>query len=318
LEMRVEMRRVVGIDLGGTLLRAACVTEAGEVIASSRLPVDAARGPGAIAAQIEALAMSVRDSETAGIGIGVPGTFDRERGVVLGIPALPGFGGYPLAAQVSERTGLPCVLENDATAAAIGEWRAGAGRSCENFVYVTIGTGIGSGVIVDGRVMRGVSGLAGEVGHTRISDCEVVCACGSQGCWQSVASGTALGDRARAAVAANPGGLIAQLARGGTATAHHAGLAARQGDWQALELIDEHARWVGYGLVNVRHIYAPERIVIGGGLSSLLDLMAARIAVVVRQRGLPGFPPIQIVAAELGDDSGIIGAAFQAADAFLR
>jgi glucokinase len=303
---------VVGVDLGGTQVRAACVHEAGAVLASSRLPTDRANGPEAILAQIECLVSAVRDERTTAIGIGVPGAFDSGRGVVLGIPALPGFAGFPLAQRVSQSSGLRCVLENDATAAAIGEWRAGAGRGCENFVYVTISTGIGAGVIVDGRVMRGARGLAGEVGHTRVTDAQETCSCGQLGCWEAVASGTALGRKARAAIAEDPGGLMASFAGGGPATAYHVGLAARRGDERALELLDEHARWIGIGLVNVQHAFAPDRIVIGGGLSVLLDLMTERIVEVVRQRRLPGFPVIPIVAPELGDDGGMVGAALQA------
>ena len=307
-----KRRHVVGVDLGGTQVRAACVTEGGVVIRSCRLATAKDNGPDRIVAQIENLVASVRDDDTVAIGIGVPGAFDRERGIVLGIPALAGFTGLPLAQRLSESTGLPSVLENDATAAAIGEWRAGAGRNCENFVYVTISTGIGAGVIVDGRVMRGARGLAGEVGHTRISDSTDQCSCGQVGCWEAVASGTALGRRARDAVADAPDGVIATFAGGRPASAYHVGLAARRGDARALQLLDEHARWIAYGLVNVQHAYAPDRIVIGGGLSELLDLMSERIEEVVRQRRLPGFPDIPIVAAELGDNAGMVGAALQA------
>lgn len=300
------------MDLGGTQVRAACVTEAGVVIMSSRLPTDKDGGPERIVAQIESLISTVRDDATVAIGVGVPGAVDRDGGIVLGLPALPGFSGFALAQRLSQSSRLPSVLENDATAAAIGEWRAGAGRNCANLVYVTIGTGIGAGVIVDGRVMRGARGLAGEVGHTRITDFEERCSCGQLGCWESVASGTALGRRARRAVAAAPDGLIASFADGLPATAQHVGLAARRGDERALQLLEEHARWIALGLVNVQHAFAPDRIVIGGGVSVLLDLMMDKIADVLRQRRLPGFPDIPIVAAELGDDAGMVGAALQA------
>ncbi len=306
-------RRFVGVDLGGTHLRAALIDAAGRVLAAERVLTDRDGGPQAVVVQIERLVASVRDAATVAVGIGIPGAFDGTAGTVLGIPALPGWAGMPLVARLEHSAGLPCVLENDATAAAIGEWRAGAGLGCAHFVYVTISTGIGAGVVVDGRVLRGARGLAGEIGHTRIADASEPCSCGRIGCWEAVASGTALGNRARQTVQAEPDGLIARLAEGRAVTAAHVGAAARKGDASACALLAEEATWLGYGFLNAQHLYAPERIVMGGGLSHLLDLMADGIAAVMRDRLLPGFPEAPVVAAALGDDAGMIGAAFQAA-----
>ena len=306
-------RHFIGVDLGGTHLRAACVDNAGRILAAERVLTDRDGGPHAVAAQIERLIATMRDDATEAVGIGIPGAFDREAGTVLGIPALPGWGGMPLIARLQDSTGLPCVMENDATAAAIGEWRAGAGKGCAHFVYITISTGIGAGVIVDGRVLLGARGIAGEIGHCRIADASDTCSCGRIGCWEAVASGTALGRRARRVAEAEPTGLIASLADGGQVTAAHVGTAARAGDMRARALLAEEAVWLGYGLVNAQHLYSPERIVMGGGLSQLLDLMADDIAAVVRDRLLPGFPHAPILPAALGDDAGTIGAALQAA-----
>jgi len=162
-------------------------------------------------------------------------------------------------------------------------------------------------------VMRGARGLAGEIGHTRIADASDRCSCGQIGCWEAVASGTALGRRARRAAAQEPDGAIARAAAGAPASAEHVGAAALRGDARARALLDEEALWLGYGFTNVQHLYAPERVVVGGGLSRLLDLMSERIEAVVRARRLPGFPEVPIVAAALGDDAGMIGAALQAA-----
>lgn len=307
--------RFIGVDLGGTQLRAALVDAAGSVFATRRVRTDRDGGPQSVIAQIDRLIGEVSHGSLKAIGIGIPGSIDATTGSVLGIPALPGWNGIPLAKLVNQRTGLPCFLENDATAATIGEWRAGAGRNCAHFVYITISTGIGAGVVVDGRLIRGARGLAGEIGHTRITDCSDMCSCGKIGCWEAVASGTALGRRARKALAANPSSAIATFAAGEPANAYHVGLAARQGDDLALALLKEEAAWLGAGLVNAQHLYAPERIVVGGGLSSLLELMRNDIEDVVRDRLLPGFRSASLVSAALGDDAGMIGAALQAAEA---
>lgn len=306
------MSSTIGIDLGGTQLRAARIDASGNVLAAERVRTDRDGGPAAVIAQMERLVGLVRDDTTVALGIGVPGAFDGVSGTVLGIPALPGWSGVKLGPVLSERIGLPCILENDATAAAIGEWIAGAGRDCRHFVYVTISTGIGAGIIIDGRVMRGARGLAGEIGHTRIADASDTCSCGLIGCWEAVASGTALGRRAGLLAAREPGGVLASLAADTPVTAAHVGQAGRLDDPAALGLLQEEATWLGYGLANAQHLYAPERIVMGGGLSQLLDLMAEEIDRVVASRLLPGFPPVPIVAAALGDDAGMIGAGLQA------
>lgn len=305
---------VIGIDLGGTQLRAALVDPMGQVLRLERVATDRAGGPAAVVAQIEALVAAVRDQGTRGIGIGIPGAFDGPAGTVLGIPALPGWNGVPLAAMLLERTGIACRLENDANVAALGEWHAGAGKGCAHFVYVTISTGIGAGVIVDGRLLRGFGGNAGEAGHTRISDDPAICSCGQTGCWEAVASGTALGRRARAAAQAEPDGAIARLAAGAVPGAQHVGEAARAGDAAALAILREEAFYLGAGFVNLQHLYGPQRIVFGGGVSALLGLMQDEIATVMAARRLPGFAAIPVMPAALGDMAGVVGAAGLFAD----
>lgn len=308
-------RRVVGIDLGGTHLRAALVATDGGIVRARRVPTDASGGPEAIIGQMVGLIDEMRDGDTVAVGIGIPGAFDADAGTVLGIPALSGWNGLPLRDRIRSATGLSCVLENDATAAAYGEWRAGAGRGCAHFVYITVSTGIGAGIIVDGRVLRGVRGLAGEIGHTKITSDGPRCACGAVGCWQAVAAGTALDQRAAAEALRDPAGAIARLAAGGPARAAHVGAAARAGDEAARALLTAHARVLGEGFVNAQHLYAPQRIVMGGGLSALLDLMADDIAATVAGRLLPGFAPAPILPPVLGDNAGLVGVALEALEA---
>lgn len=307
--------RFIGIDLGGTQLRAALVDATGQVHARRKVKTPRSGGPEAVIREICQLIDEVRAPGVRAIGIGIPGSIEASDGTVLGIPALEGWDRIPLAERVTRHSGLPCILENDATAAAIGEWRSGAGAGCRHFVYITISTGIGAGVIIDGHVLRGVRGLAGEIGHTKIVDQSDVCDCGNIGCWQAVASGTALGNRARKALQGEVSSIMPGIAEGDPVSAYHVGLAARRGDALALELLKEEASVLADGFVNAQHLYAPERIVVGGGVSQLLDLMHDDIQEMVRARLLPGFPACPIVKAELEDDAGMIGAALQAASA---
>ncbi len=312
--MTIETDRstVIGVDLGGTQLRAARIDQDGRILAVARLPTDRTGGPEAVILQIERMARDLRDGTTVAIGIGIPGTIDVTTGTVLNVPALPGWTAVPLVARLRTSLGLPCVIENDAKAAALGEWQAGAGRGFRNLCYVTISTGIGAAAIVDGRLLRGAGGLAGEIGHTRVSDSPVICACGLTGCWQAVASGVALDRRAQEVASGDPSSAIAHIAAGAPIAAPHLGAAARAGDTTALRLLAEHAELLGYGLTNLQHVYSPDRIVVGGGVSALLDLMQEGIERTMRERLLPGFIPASVVRAALADDAGMVGAAFAA------
>ncbi len=308
-------RTVLAVDLGGTNLRVALLGPDGGIRVARRVATDRAGGPQGVIGQILELAGGLRAPSTRTIGIAVPGAFEAETGVVLGIPALPGWTGVALRDAVESRLGCACLIENDATAACIGEWRAGAGRGCRHLVYITLSTGIGAGVVIDGRVLRGVRGLAGEIGHTRIATESAICSCGNVGCWEAVASGTALGRAGAAEAAAHPRGAIARRAGGVQVAAAHVGEAARAGDPAALGLLREEARWLGEGFANAQHLYAPERIVVGGGISALLDLMHGDISRALRQRLLPGFPEADIAAAALGDDAGLVGVGLEALEA---
>ena len=309
---------VIGIDLGGTQLRVALVDAVGRVLRAERQRTDAGGGPDAVIAQMHAMIEAVRDRGTTAIGVGLPGTFDAAEGRVIHMVALPGWRDVPLARRLTELSGLPAALENDAKVAAIGEWHAGAGRGCRSFAYVTVSTGIGGGIVVDGRLLRGQGGLAGEIGHTRIAEHSERCNCGQRGCWEALASGTALGRRARAAVTADPRCHLAVVAGDAPATGEHAGRAAREGCAVAARVLEEEAVLLGVGFRNLQHLYAPERIVVGGGVSALLEEMRPTIERTLREQLLPGFRPAEIVRAALGDDAGLVGAAGVAREVLAR
>jgi glucokinase len=306
-------RTALAIDLGGTELRAAVVTEAGQVEAFAATPTDARGGPEAVIAQMMGLVDRVRaavpETRPVGLGIGAPGPLDPAAGIVVDAPTLSGWQDVPLVAILEEHLGLPVRLENDANAAALGEWRFGAGRGTQSMVFITVSTGIGGGVIVDGHLLHGRRGLAGEIGHMAISDRPERCACGSTGCFEALASGTALSREAAKRVREGTAPALRALAGDAPVTARHVGEAARAGDAEALALLDDEARWLGVGLTNLLHLYSPERLILGGGVGSLLPLMQGTIARTIRERAMPAFRDVPVVAATLGSHAGLVGAA---------
>ncbi|BCP53417.1 glucokinase [Kaistia sp. 32K] len=306
-------KTALAIDLGGTELRAALVTERGDIAAFAATRTDARGGPEAVIEQMVGLVEKVRgeapDARPVGLGVGAPGPLDPEAGIVVDAPTLTGWKNVPLVAILGRRLGLPVRLENDANAAALGEWRFGAGQGTQSMVFVTVSTGIGAGVIVDGRLLHGRRGLAGEIGHMAISDRPERCACGSTGCFEALASGTALAREAAKLVASGAAPGLARIAGADPVTGRHVAEAARAGDAPALALLNEEARWLGIGLTNLLHLYSPERLILGGGVGSLLPLMRAEIERTIRQRAMLAFRDIPVVGAKLGSHAGLVGAA---------
>jgi len=307
----VQRRLAIGIDLGGTQLRAALIDPAGSIVSRAATATDIAGGPTGVVAQIRRLCEEIgvvgRRAEIAGVGVSSPGPLDSETGTVIAISTLPGWEGFPLRRVLEETLGLPVVLENDGIAAANGEWKFGAARGLRHFVYVTVSTGIGGGVAVDNRLLHGRRGMAGHVGHMVIDPGGARCSCGALGCFEALASGTALGREGRAA-AARPESLLAKRPAD-TITARDVVAAARQGDAAALELMAREAAWLGIGFCNLIHLYSPQRLIMGGGVAQGFDLLQAGIADVMRSSAMAPFRDVEIVPASLGDNAGLVGAA---------
>ncbi len=304
----------LAVDLGGTQLRAAVVDRSGAIRASTVTATRALDGPAAVIEQITAavdkLLAAMPALQVLGLGVGAPGPLDPMAGISIAPPTLAGWRDVPLAALLEERLGVAVTVENDANAAALGEWRFGAGVGTGSIVFVTVSTGIGGGVIADGRLLHGRRGLAAEIGHMTIADgSDEPCFCGVRGCWESLASGSALDRRAARLAAAGESPLLRELAGTGPVTGRHVTQAARQGDRQAAALLATEARWLGVGIVNLLHLYSPELVVLGGGLGSCLDLLQAGIDEVIRARAMPAYRDVPVVPAQLGLDAGLVGAA---------
>ncbi|PSJ56807.1 ROK family protein [Kumtagia ephedrae] len=303
----------LAFDLGGTELRGALVESGGRILASASAPTLALAGSEAVIGQIVGLAGELRamrpDAEVAGIGLGAPGPLDPKAGIVIGPPTLAGWHEVPLMDILISRFGLPVRLENDANAAALGELRFGAGRGAESLVFVTVSTGIGGGVIAEGRLYHGRRGLAAEIGHMTITGEGERCFCGAVGCFEAVASGTALGRRATALSASGDGSPMRRLSANGDVTARHVVEAARAGDHAALALIEDEAQWLGIGFTNLLHLYSPDVLVMGGGLANGFDLLIGTLRRTVSRRAMPAYRDVPIMPAQLGGNAGLVGAA---------
>jgi len=267
---------VIGIDLGGTKIRAIVTAHDGEILGEDIRPTDAEDGQDAV---IDRLAASARAAVAASglplasmvaVGVTAHGTVDFDAGILHQPPNLPGWDAVPLARLMRERLGLPVFLENDANAAAYGEWRYGAGRGLRHMIYLTVSTGIGGGLILNGAMYRGADGAAGELGHMTVDVNGPPHNCGMVGCLEVMASGTAIARMAHEAVAAGRSPLLARLAAAeDELTAAQVDEAAEQGDPAALEILSRAAHYLGVGLANYINIFNPEAIVIGGGVTKI-------------------------------------------------
>ncbi len=300
------MSLVVGLDIGGTKIAGGLVSAGTGLLVRSERPTRAAEGAevslGQVYTLIRDLLEAARLHDTpAGIGICSPGPLDPRTGVVFNPTNMPGWLNVPLAAEVERRFGLPCRIENDANGAGLGEALHGAGRGFCSVFYVTISTGIGTGIILDGRVHHGKNGAAGEGGHVTIDyRSPAVCNCGNIGCIEALASGTSIARRARQIL--GPGYE--------TATAETIARAAASGDAAAGRLLAETAEMLGAWLGSVISLLDPDIIVIGGGVSKIGEPLFQKLREITPRRTINPFAAqTPIVPAQLGDDAGIWGAA---------
>jgi glucokinase len=290
------VRRVVGaIDLGGTKIYSA-ILDGGRVLGEDLRPTEAAEGQeavvGRLVASLEtaASAAGLPLADLAGAGVVAPGPVDWHSGHVMNPPNLPGWNDVPLGAILSERLGMPVVLENDANAAALGEYVAGAGRGARALVYITISTGIGGGLVFDGELYRGVSGAAGEVGHMVIEPDGPTCGCGNRGCLEALASGTGIARQGREALGRGQAPVLKRLCEeaGGEASSVLVARAAAEGDAGAQRILRVASRALGIGLGNLINLFNPDVIVIGGGAAQIGAALLAPAEGIMRQIAFPG------------------------------
>ena len=275
--------------------------------------------PNSPSSLLETLAQAILEVsegfEVAGVGLGVPGLILAQESKVIFSPNLRAIEGIPLKDELELRVGLPVVVENDNNAAAWGEFRFGAGSGAEHLLFLGLGTGIGGGIIMHGRLLRGAQGAGGELGHVTVQATGPRCACGNRGCLEAFASGTAIGRRAREIASERPDSALGQLAAERKVLGEDVTDLARQGDKGALSVLKEAGRWLGIGLVGFVNIFNPEVVVVGGGVMEAGELLlkAARREVYLRACS-PKRDLVEVKEAALGPDSGVLGAAAFAQD----
>jgi len=305
----------IGIDVGGTKIAAGVVDGEGKVIARRQIAT-AAKHPTAIVAGIVKVAQELNAAApgATGIGIGAAGLIDGDKGVVLSAPNIA-WENVPLRAMVADRIDLPVVIDNDANVAAWGEALYGAGKGYGDQIMVTVGTGVGGGIIIGGQIYRGVHGIGAELGHMIVAaEDAAVCPCGNHGCLEAMASGNSIGRRARDR-ASEPGAtaVLERAGRDGAAiTGELVGEAAKAGDVWARAIVEETGRWLGIGIANFINIFDPSVVIVAGGAATgtgELLLAPARVAAagLIIGHAWRKLPPILLAA--LGYDAGLVGAA---------
>lgn len=293
--MPPRSKYLVGVDLGGTNIVVGALAEDGsDVLALRSEPTRADQGADAVVDRIvrmidtviaETIAQTgARRDDMIGIGVGAPGPLDRARGIVVTTPNL-GWTNFPLRDAIAERTRLPVRIDNDANCATLGEWWLGAAQGARNVIGMTIGTGIGGGVILGGRLYHGSSDVAGEIGHATIDITGRRCKCGNYGCLEAYASGPSIADRAREALT-DDDSLMVRLAGGDASriTAATVYEAAKRGDDVALDVVRETSRFLGAGVANLLNIFNPDVVVICGGVTQAGETLFAPLRREVRKR----------------------------------
>ncbi len=306
--VRIIMNKFAcGVDLGGTKLRIGIVNSDGNVIENIQIPTHNHRGPETVINNINdnitdlLKKTNIKQKDLEGIGICVPGFFNSEMGKIFSLTNLPGWEGIPIVDIIEKKFHMPVKLANDAHMAAYGEYLYGAGKGTKNFVYITISTGIGGGIIIEGKPYYGTNHGAAEFGHIVIDINGEKCNCGNYGCFEAMASGTAI---------AKHGERIKSLSENKPVKAEHVFEAAKGGNRLAIDIIDKEALYLGIGLCNILAAYNPEMIAIGGGVSNQWDILYPKIMRIIKNRALKhNAKACKIVKSRLKEDAGIIGAA---------
>ena len=299
----------VGVDVGGTKIAAGIVSPEGKILADVRYPT-----PHAPEKLVETIVRSIKGvmegNEVGGVCLAVPGLILAQENRVVFSPNLHAIEGIPLKDRVEPEIGVPLVIENDANAAAWGEFRFGAGSEVDHLVFVTLGTGVGGGVISHGVLLRGAQGAGGELGHVTVHATGPRCACGNRGCLEALASGTAIARRARVAAVERPESALGRLASRRKLLGEDVTELARGGDETALSVLEETGTWLGIGLAGFVNVFNPEVVAVGGGAMEAGDLILASARREVRLRARPPSRDlVEIQVATLGPESGVLGAA---------
>lgn len=307
----MEKNYVIGIDLGGTKINGALADLEGNILSQSTLPTNAFEGDKAVLGRIFDVIETVMkeagksSEEVKAIGIGSPGPLDAKKGLIITTPNLP-FKDFQLVKPIVEKFNIPTYLDNDANVAAIGEYMLGAGKGTNNMVFFTVSTGIGGGAVLDGKVYRGSTSNALELGHWTVLPEGPRCNCGNYGCVEAIASGTNIARQAREAVEK---GLETSLKNYDKVTSYEVYLEAKNGDKVSKDILDYSFNYLGIAVANAITAFDPDMVVIGGGVSQMGDVMFDKVKEVVNTRCFKAMAEhCKIVPAGLGTEAGVQGA----------
>lgn len=304
----------IGIDVGGTNVKIALVDDKGSILYSNSVPTRAEMG---YEYTVNNIKQAIRDlmSETKvtgieGIGFDFPGQIDYKNGIVRLAPNIPGWVNIPIAKIIEDEFKIPTRIDNDVHCAALGELNFGAGKGCENFICMTVGTGIGSGIVINGKLVRGASNAAGELGHIKLQMHEgPLCGCGDYGCLEAFASGPSIVAMAEEYILGGKSTKFRELASGGEITPFIVAEAAKQGDPVARRIFARIGEYIGFGLSSVVNLLNPEKIIIGGGVADAGDILLDPIKETIKKRAMVvAGSAVEIVPAKLGNTAGVIGA----------
>lgn len=311
------MTKRIGIDVGGTNVKIALVDGEGKIIYSNSVPTYAQMG---YEYTVNNIKQAIRDlmketntdaKEIEGIGFDFPGQVDYKTGVVKLAPNIPGWINVPIAQMIEEEFNIQTRIDNDVRCAALGELKFGAGKGCENFVCITVGTGIGSGLVINGQLVRGAANAAGEIGHIKLQmNGGPICGCGDTGCLEAFASGPSIVAMAQEYLKGGKSTKFREMAGAdGEITPYIVAKAAEAGDPVAKRIFEIVGTYIGMGLVSVINLLNPEKVIIGGGVAAAGDLLLDPIRKTIKERAMVvAGNSVEIVPAELGNSAGVIGA----------
>lgn len=312
------MAKRIGIDVGGTNVKIALVDDNGKIIYSNSVPTYAKMG---YEYTVNNIKQAIKDlmketnttpSDIEGIGFDFPGQVDCKTGVVKLAPNIPGWVNVPIAQMIEDEFHIPTRIDNDVRCAALGELKFGAGKGCENFICITVGTGIGSGIVINGKVVRGATNAAGELGHIKLQmNGGPICGCGDTGCLEAFASGPAIVAMAQEYIKGGKSTKFREMAavEGGEITPYMVAKAAEEGDPVAKKIFEIVGEYIGIGLTSVINLLNPERVIIGGGVAESGELLLGPIRKTIKERAMVvAGNAVEIVPAQLGNSAGVIGA----------
>ncbi len=306
----------IGVDVGGTNVKIALVDLDGKIAFSNTVPTRAEMG---YEAGVNNIKQAIKDlmqesnqtnKTVEAIGFGLPGQIDYKEGMVKNLPNIPGWVNIPLAKIIEDEFSIPTRLDNDVRCAALGELNFGAGKGCENLICITVGTGIGSGIILNGKLVRGAANAAGEIGHIKMEmNGGPLCGCGDYGCFEAYASGPAIVTMAKEYISGGKSAKYKEMAADGIITPYIVAQAALQGDTVSIQIFKQMGKIIGTGLASVVNLLNPEKIIIGGGVADAGEILLDPIRKTILDRAMPiQANSLKVVPAQLANAAGVIGA----------